>query len=95
MSAVCGALHAAVPAPPPGRGLACRTCWGLTYESRATRTYRDSPHGRGALAKIFGVTQRDAAYMQTYHVRQQRYTACEQRWERRRLFLTPAEWPPP
>jgi hypothetical protein len=26
--------------------LACRRCWGLTYESRSRRNYKDTLHGR-------------------------------------------------
>ena len=57
-------------------GLACRSCWGLTYDSRAQHTYRDSPHGRGAWAKGFGVTQRDWAYMETDRERERRAEAA-------------------
>ena len=67
-------------------GLACRTCWGLTYDSRATRTYRDTPVGRGAFARMLGMTQRDAAFMETYHVGQARYEACCARWDARRTL---------
>lgn len=69
--------------------LARRTCWGLTYDSRVQHTYRDTPACRGAFARMLGQTQRDAAYMETYHVRQRRSEACAERWAHRRQFLTP------
>ena len=45
--------------------LRCRRCWGLTYASRTLRNYKDGLWGRGLLARLGGVTQRDWAYMET------------------------------
>lgn len=66
--------------------LACRRCWGLTYNSRALLNYKDSIWGRG-LARIFGTTQRGWAYEWTDEYRVQRRAASEQRWKERRRYL--------
>jgi hypothetical protein len=39
--------------------LACRRCWGLTYASRTLQNYKDSLWGRGAIARMFGTSQRE------------------------------------
>lgn len=44
---------------------ACRACWGLTYASKTLQNYKDSPLGRGALARMLGTTQREWAYTAT------------------------------
>jgi len=45
--------------------LACRRCWGLTYNSKALLSYKNSLWGRGAFARMFGTSQRDWAYETT------------------------------
>jgi hypothetical protein len=64
--------------------LACRRCWGLTYVSKALLNYKDSLWGRGALARMFGTTQREWAYETTAEGRLERYRASCKRWEERR-----------
>lgn len=51
--------------PIEGCNLRCRRCWGLTYASRTLRNYKDGLWGRGLIARLGGVTQRDWAYMET------------------------------
>lgn len=67
--------------------LACRTCWGLSYNSRVLLNYRDSLWGRGAFARAFGTTQRDWAFMTTDDHRQSRTEGSRQRWEDRGPLL--------
>jgi hypothetical protein len=66
--------------------LACRRCWGLTYESRALN-YKDTPWRRGYLARAFGTTQREWALMTTAEWRQERREASRRRWKERRRYL--------
>lgn len=67
--------------------LACRRCWGLTYESRTLQNYKDSIWGRGAFAYMFGTTQRDWAQETTEERRQQRRQRSQERWNERREIL--------
>jgi hypothetical protein len=57
----------------------CRTCWGLTYASRAKYTY--TPHGYD---HVLGVV----AVYQTEHRRAARRAACHARWIARRAYRT-------
>jgi len=69
--------------------LACRLCWGLTYQSRTLQNYKNSLWGRGSLAQMFGTSQRDWAFLTTDERRLQRQRRSEERWaERRRLLST-------
>jgi hypothetical protein len=86
----CGARCTRLYLPDPrSAGPACRRCLGLTYASRATRTYRDTLWGRGRLAAcLFDTTQREWAYMKTDRARERRAEACAERWAYRRRFPT-------
>lgn len=64
--------------------LACRTCWGLTYVSRALLNYKDSIWGRGPLAGLFGTSQRDWSVSTTSEARKKRREDSQTRWEQRR-----------
>ena len=64
--------------------LACRRCWGLTYNARTLANYKDTPWGRGALARMFGTTQRDWAYDATDGRRKSRRAASRRRLAERR-----------
>lgn len=66
--------------------LACRRCWGLTYQSRTLQNYKNSIWGRGALAQMFGTTQRDWALLYTDERRKARRERPRQRWAERRRF---------
>ena len=80
--------------PTPRGGPACRRCWGLTYASRATRTYRDTPGGRGREAwMLFNTTQREWPYGETDRAWEARAEACAERWAYRRPFLQPSAPP--
>jgi hypothetical protein len=59
--------------------LACRRCWGLTYASRTLNNYKDSVWGRGAIARMFGTTQRDWAFQTTADRRDERRKAAQTR----------------
>ena len=67
--------------------LACRRCWGLTYNSRALLNYKASLWGRGAFARMFGTSQRDWAYETTDENRANRRKASRERWAARRQWL--------
>jgi hypothetical protein len=67
--------------------LACRTCWGLTYDSRTMQNYKNSLWGRGAIARMFATTQRDWALLTTFETRQARRRRCADRWAERRKYL--------
>ena len=64
--------------------IACRSCWGLTYNSRTLSNYKDSLWGRGSLARMFATSQRDWAYLTTDEARKARREASRERWRRRR-----------
>ena len=64
--------------------LACRTCWGLTYESRQHANYKD----RGRWTHRGWGTPRDMAQSQTERERERRYAASVDRWAQRRRFLS-------
>jgi hypothetical protein len=55
--------------------------------SQAMQNYKDSLWGRGALAKMFGTTQRDWAYLATDEAREQRRNTSYERWVTRRKHL--------
>lgn len=67
--------------------LACRTCWGLTYQSRTLLNYKDSLWGRGSLAQMFGTSQREWAFSMTNERRQRRRDRSLERWAERRRLL--------
>lgn len=50
----------------------CRRCWGLTYESRQHRNYKDGGYWMGYL----GVSSRSFAHLQTDEARQRRAAAA-------------------
>jgi hypothetical protein len=64
--------------------LACRRCWGLSYESRGLSNYHDSLWGRGMLARALATTQREWAYRATYESRALRRQRSRERWAARR-----------
>lgn len=68
-------------------GLACRKCYGLSYNSRTLNNYKNSLWGRGAFARMFMTTQRDWAYTTTDEARQSRREASFERWDKRRPAL--------
>ncbi len=73
--------------PVENRALACRSCWGLTYESRTLLNYKDSLYGRGALARMLGTSQREMAFITTSERRKERDRRSCERWEARsKLF---------
>ncbi len=59
--------------------LACRQCWGLTYDSRAISNYKDSLWGRGAFARMFRTTHRDWAFLTTHERREARRQSSRER----------------
>lgn len=63
--------------------LACRRCWGLTYESRTLRNYKDTLWGRGMFARMFGTTQREWALNMTTERRAERIISVRKRWAER------------
>jgi hypothetical protein len=69
--------------------LACRTCWGLSYESRTRFNYKDTLYGRGALARMLGTTQREIARISTLRKRNERLARARERWLSRSVSLGP------
>jgi len=67
--------------------LACRRCWGLTYASRTLQNYKDSLWGRGAIARMFGTSQREWALLATYEKRKQHRGTSRERWATRNKYL--------
>ncbi len=67
--------------------LACRTCWGLSYNSRALQNYKNSLWGRGPIARMFGTSQRDWALLATYDKRREQLERSRNRWSERRDLL--------
>lgn len=59
--------------------LACRQCWGLTYDSRAFSNYKDTLWGRGAFARMFRTTHREWAFLTTHERRAARREASRDR----------------
>lgn len=59
--------------------LACRQCWGLTYDSRAISNYKDTLWGRGAFARMFRTTHREWAFLTTHERREARRQASRDR----------------
>jgi hypothetical protein len=81
----CGCRCTRVYIPLEDSSPACRRCWGLSYESRQLQNYKNSTWGRGALARMFGTTQRDWAYQATADRREQRRQLARDRaYERAR-----------
>ena len=66
----------------------CRVCWGLTYESRALRNYKDSIWGRGRFARAMNTTQREWALERTFECRTERRRRARLRWAERRKRLS-------
>ena len=66
--------------------LACRRCWGLTYNSRTLQNYKNSLWGRGAIARMFGTTQREWAFWATHEKRQEQRRKSRNRWSQRRAY---------
>ena len=88
----CGGRCTRLYLPRADAGLACRRCWGLTYTSRTRQNYNDSPWGRGALARMWGETQREAAMLATVERRREQRERSRERWaERRQYRKTPAD----
>jgi len=83
----CGRRCTRLYVPREDLGPACRRCWGLTYASRTLQNYKDSLWGRGALAAMFGTSQRDWAYQTTDDARTERLNRCRNRWAERRPYL--------
>lgn len=77
-------------APLEASPLACRRCWGLTYDSRTRQNYKDSQWGRGSSAKAFGTTQRDWAHQATWDARRASRDARARRWAARAVQLRSA-----
>jgi hypothetical protein len=63
--------------------LACRRCWGLTYQSRTQQNYKNSLWGRGAIARMLGTSQREWAFSMTENRRNDRRQASRLRWAER------------
>jgi hypothetical protein len=61
----------------------CRLCWGLTYESRQHRNYKDV-----GLFAVAGLTLRWFAASETLRERQVRAEAARERYAERRAILT-------
>lgn len=59
--------------------LACRQCWGLTYDSRTISNYKDTLWGRGAFARMFRTTHREWALLTTHERREARRQASRDR----------------
>jgi hypothetical protein len=83
----CGRRCTRLYVPKENAGLACRTCWGLTYDSRTRQNYKDSLYGHGQLATLLGTTQRDLAFETTAERRAERRAQSRERWARRRRYL--------
>ena len=62
--------------------LACRRCWGLTYQSRTQNNYKD-----GTACAGLSFSHRSMAQVQTSHEREWRHAACVERWAERRNLL--------
>lgn len=84
----CGGRCTRLYQPTSDAEIACRTCWGLTCESRTRRNYKDrSPCGP------FGwfMTHRSLAYSEAEFARQKRRTAAGERATERRALRTPSD----
>ena len=75
--------------PLPDSWLACRRCWGLTYESRTLQNYEDSLWGRGRFARMFGTSQRDWAFLATDEKRRAALKRSRERWASRNQVWRP------
>jgi len=78
----CSRLATRLYVPTETAWLACRRCWGLTYQSRTQNNYKGGGDRFG-----IGSSHRFMAQMQTYHERERRYVACVERWSERRDIL--------
>jgi hypothetical protein len=65
--------------------LACRRCWGLTYDSRTLRNYKD----RGPVCFGLRFSHRMLAHSLTESDRERRREAAEERYAQRRRALKP------
>lgn len=79
----CDRLATRIYVPAANLRPACRRCWGLTYESRQHRNYKD----RGTFLAHLGFTHRTDAHFQTLGARARRTEACLERWAERREVL--------
>lgn len=68
--------------------LRCRTCYGLSYYSRALNNYKDSLWGRGPFARMFMTTHREWAILATQESRLKKREASIERWQKRRAALS-------
>lgn len=80
----CGGRRTRLYLPTAGAILACRMCFGMSYQSHGLRNYRDTPDGHDAFSRAFGLTQRDKAHEAARDVAEARRIASEQRWAARR-----------
>jgi hypothetical protein len=83
----CGRRCTRLYAPLATSGLACRSCWGLTYGSQTLYNYKNSLWGRGSIARMFGTTQREWAHDWAVERRAHRTEQSRKRWEERRPYL--------
>lgn len=82
----CGDRATRLYVPMGGLEPRCRSCWGLTYESRQRGNYKDiAPRG---LPAILG-TQRDLTQWQTEGRRERRREASAKRWAERKALKCP------
>ncbi len=78
----CSRLATRLYVPTETAWLACRRCWGLTYQSRTQNNYKD-----GTACAGLPFSHRSMAQVQTYHERRRRHAACVERWAERRKLL--------
>jgi len=76
--------------PRADTSLARRRCWGLTYESRSRRNYKDTLYGRGRYARMWGETQRERAFLATLERRAEHRERSRQRCAERRKYFPSA-----
>jgi hypothetical protein len=76
----CGRLATRLYVPTPAASAACRTCWGLTFESRTLYNYKDV----GVLKEELGLTARNLAWLDTSRRRTALRRAARDRAARRR-----------
>ena len=78
----CSRLATRLYLPDPDTFLACRRCWGLTYESQTKRNYKEARPG--GLSAQLGVSPRSIAHDQTMAERERQAAASWLRWAERR-----------
>lgn len=81
----CGRLACRVYLPNVNTGLACRRCWGLTYESRQQRNYRAGSRSRGVLGIILSPLA--YAMCRAEDSRRERAQAAARRYAQRHRLL--------